>query len=264
MATNAYAMTRCIFGSVLLTSALLMLPACSSSAPELTATAVYERARADIDTLRATATVVRARMKTTLEHAVTRVAQAQEAAEFLRHNLINLGFESDAIETSVGQLQQFAFESSPTLPARDAGSAITPVTPPSAVPLAGATSSTIAAATAPASGPRLANMVMASGVRDNDCAVNVNPRFTLASSEIYVVAEAYDIPAGASISSSWQRRGTEVASFSFQPESAINGKCIWFYIDQTDTPFVVGAWSVEIRVDGQPVASPIAFQIVEN
>ena len=38
----------------------------------------------------------------------------------------------------------------------------------------------------------------------------------------------------------------------------------WFFIDQTDTPFTVGSWSVEISVDGSPLSSPVAFQIVSN
>ncbi len=258
MATSAN--KRRIIAAVAVSAAVLILPACRSSAPELTATVAHEQARAGIETLRGTATVVRARMKTTLEHAVTRVAQAQEAGEFLRFSLINLGFESDAIETSIGQLQQSAFEISPTALAVPADSAITPATPPTAAAL----NEGAALATAPAVGPRLSNIVMASGVREDDCAADVNPRFTLASSEIYVVAEAHDIPAGATISSSWQSRGEEVASFSFQPDYAINGNCIWFYIDQTDTAFVAGAWSVEIAVDGQSIAPPIAFQIVDN
>ena len=263
MATSANAKKRQFFAALVVSAAVLALPACRSSAPELTATSAYERASVGIERLRGTATVVRARMKTTLEYAVTRVAQAQEAGEFLRHSLINLGFDSDTIATSVGQMKQSAFENSPTAVVRAVDNAITPATPPTAAPLGGA-SPAVAVATASAQGPRLTNIVMASGVRGDDCAADVNPRFTLESSEIYVVAEAYDIPAGATIASSWQRRGAEVASFSFQPEYAINGNCIWFFIDQTDTDFVVGAWSVEITVNGQPAASPVAFQIVES
>ena len=258
MATSAN--KRHILAALAVCAAVLVLPACRSSAPELTATVAHERARAGIESMRGTATVVRARMKTTLEYAVTRVAQAQEAGEFLRHSLINLGFEGDAIATSVGQLRQAAFEMTPTAVARPVESGITPATPPTALPLGDGA----VAATAPAVGPRLANIVMASGVRADDCAADVNPRFTVASSQIYVVAEAYDIPAGATISSIWQSRGAEVASLSFQPEYAINGNCIWFFIDQTDAAFVAGAWSVEISLDGQPLSSPIAFQIVES
>ncbi len=261
MATSAN--KRHILAVVAVCAAVLVLPSCRSSAPELTATVAHEQARAGIESLRGTATVVRARMKTTLEYAVTRVAQAQEAGEFLRHSLINLGFEGDTIATSVGQLRQAAFEMTPTAVARPVDSRVTPGTPPTALPLDGGAARAVAA-TAPAVGPRLANIVMATGVRADDCAADVNPRFTVASSEIYVVAEAYDIPAGATISSIWQSRGAQVASLSFQPEYAINGNCIWFFIDQTDAAFVAGAWSVEISLDGQPLSSPIAFQIVES
>ena len=104
---------------------------------------------------------------------------------------------------------------------------------------------------------------MASGVGSDDCALDVNPRFTPSSAAIYVVANAYKIPAGATISSSWQRANTEVALFSFDAQRAINGSCIWFFIDQSDTPFFSGSWSVELRLDGAALAV-MPFQIAEN
>ncbi|MCY3778749.1 MAG: hypothetical protein OXG78_00440 [Chloroflexi bacterium] len=234
----------------------------------MTATAVYSHARANIESLRATATVVRARMKTTLEYAGTRVAQAEDAAGLLRFSLISLGTDTNFVETSVSLIESFPTVVSQPSPADTRAQAvglITSIPPPTDLPVAAAT----AQATNPQpvldnDQPRLENIVMASGVDDYDCAVDSNPVFTPQSAEVYVVAEAFNVAAGATISSRWYRRGTEVAYFSFQAENDINGNCIWFFIDQTDTAFTPGSWSVEIRVDDIPIGTPIAFLIADN
>lgn len=239
------------------------LTACSSSEPQQTITAVYERALANVEDARATATVVRARMQTTLDYAGTRVNQADSARAFLASNLISLGTESAFIEANIQKLDQIntpvadppqTIEGASPLTA-EAARAEPPtviVTPPAATPPASAET-----------GPRLENITMASGVNEFDCAIDINPRFTPASAQIYVVGRAFEIPAGATISSTWRRAGAEVASLSFNKEHEINDSCIWFFINQSDTPFIADFWSVEIRVDGRPLASPVAFQIVE-
>lgn len=243
------------------------LSACASSAPQLTATVVYERAKAEVENLRSTATVARARMKTTLEYAAARVAQAEDAGEFLQFSLIGLGTEASFVATSASQIESAPTQILLTSPTARLGAEISAVTPNALATRAPAASATIPATSPPqvtASGPRLDNIVMASGVDRNDCAIDVNPVFTPASTEIYVVAEAHEIPAGSKISSRWHRRGIEVAYFSFDAEDSIDGNCIWFFIDQTDTAFVAGAWSVELRVDNVPLGSPVAFQVHAN
>ena len=231
----------------------------------MTATAVYDQAHSNIESLRATATVVRARMKTTLEYAGTRVGQAEEAAGLLRYSLISLGTDTNFVETSVKLIRSIpTLAPKPTLAStrEQAIGAITPIPPPTDVPIVAATTqATNPPPAADENRPRLENIVMASGVNDYDCAIDANPRFTPQSLAIYIVAEAYNVAAGATISSRWYRRGTEVAYFSFQAENDINGNCIWFFIDQTDTTFIPGSWSVEIRVDDVSIATPIAFQI---
>jgi len=257
---------RCVITCVIAAGVAITMTACRSTEPQQTATAAYDEAISAIEMLRTTATVVHARIQTTLDHAGTRVGQAQAAGTFLASNLISLGTDAAFIEESLEQLDQPPAPVPQTPAAQQAarsGTAEAPpptqaprtiVTPPAATP----------APTSIPSGPRLENITMASGVNQFDCAIDVNPRFTPASTEIYVVGRAYSIPAGATISSSWRRSGTEIVSFSFHKEHEINDNCIWFFIDQTDTPFTVGSWSVEISVDGVPLASPVAFQIVSN
>ena len=70
------------------------------------------------------------------------------------------------------------------------------------------------------------------------------------------------MPAGATIESVWRRQGSEVARFSFSPRYPINGDCVWFFIDQSDAAFTVGAWSVELRVNGESAVPALPFQIV--
>ncbi len=241
------------------------LAGCASGAPEMTATA-YSQARSEIDSLRATATVVRARMKTTLEYAGTRVGQAEEAGGLLQHSLSGLGTDTNYVETSVSLIKSGPTLIPPPTPIDEsppAAGAITPISRPTDIPVSAATATNPQPAPDD-NRPRLENIVMASGVNNFDCAIDNNPRFTPQSEAIYIVAEAHNIAAGASISSRWYRRGTEVAYFSFEAENDINGNCIWFFIDQTDTTFFPGSWSVEIRVDDAPMSTPIAFQIAEN
>ena len=251
--------------SVFLLCLAAILAACQSTEPQLTATAVYMEAQSEIESLRSTATVARARMQTTLDHAATRVERAEEAGRFLRSNLINLGTDTGFIDDSLRQLEAVATRSPPTIAARahtaPAADRISPTITPITIVTPPATTS---AETAAAAGPRVENIVMASGVDSNDCAIDVNPRFTPQSAAIYVVGRAFRIPAGASISSIWRRSGLEVVRFSFDRQHQINDSCIWFFIDQTDTPFSPGSWSVEIHVDDAPVSSRLAFQIANN
>ena len=233
----------------------LLISGCGASTPELTATAAQGMALTELDGLRATGTVVRARMQTTLDYASARGTQAAEAREFLRFNLISLGTESAFIATAISQLGESSGAASATAPANAAGHA---------APAAATASAADIIITPPATaraGPRLEDLVMASGVDGSDCARDRNPRFTPASSEIYVVARAYQTPVGATISSVWRRGGDQVAEFSFQPRHAIDGNCIWFFIDQTDAEFTVGAWSVELSVDGESAGPALAFEI---
>ena len=207
-------------------------------------------------------------MNTTLEYAAGRVAQAEDAGEFLQFSLIGLGTEAGFIQTEVSRIEFAPTRIALATPTASRRAEISTVRPVAAATIAPTASVTAPTADSPplatASGPRFDNIVMASGVDRNDCAIDVNPVFTPASTEIYVVAEAYNIPAGAEISSRWHRRGIEVAYFSFEAEDRIDDACIWFFIDQTDTAFVAGAWSVELRVDNVPISSPVAFQVQTN
>lgn len=249
---------------LLFTSSALV--ACRTSDLPLTATAEYEAAATQLDQLRSTATVARARLQITLDFAGTRVAQIEQSGAFLRSNLSALGTDSDFIDANLRQLadqpQVGAVESreetaavagaSPTIDLNDALSAARAATPTARVEAT------------PDFLPRLDDLVLSSGVDSEDCPVDINPLFTPDSTEIYVVARAYDIPAGATLSSSWRHRDQELVSHSFRTEHLIDDNCIWFFIDQTDTSFTVGRWAVQISLDGSALSPLLPFEIVEN
>jgi len=84
---------------LLFTSSALV--ACRTSDLPLTATAEYEAAATQLDQLRSTATVARARLQITLDFAGTRVAQIEQSGAFLRSNLSALGTDSDFIDANL-------------------------------------------------------------------------------------------------------------------------------------------------------------------
>lgn len=249
----------------LLTLILIIVSACGTPTEQLTLVAENELANTQIANIRSTATVARARMQITLDFAGTRAIDVEQQGQFLRSTLVALGTESLFINNNLPLPGDFpTFTPPATSPVRVE---VTPIVQPAMTEELNADGTPIQVPIEPTNRdnqPRLDNLVLSSGVNDNDCATDTNPRFTPASTEIYIVATAFNVPAGVTISSVWQSNGTEVALFSFQPEAGINGSCIWFFIDQSDAEFVVGSWSVELRINDISVAPPIPFQIVES
>lgn len=211
------------------------LAACEASDMQLTVKAGHEIASTDMAGLRSTATVARARMQTTQDFVLTRVAEVGTAERSLRSTLGALGTVGPLVENLSSDEAAFT---------------------PLPGPLIGATD----APAARGNEARLDDIALASGKDRQGCAIDRNPRFTSDSAEIYVIARAYNIPVDAVISSSWRRLGREVASISFRTSYPIHGDCLWLFIDQSDAAFAPGRWSVELRLDGQ-VLGMLPFQI---
>ncbi len=248
------------------TIALFILSACSTGNEQLTLVAQNEVANTEISNIRSTATVSRARLQTTLDYASTRVVDIEQQGLFMRATLVALGTDSVFLNSNLPLSGNFpTFTPQPTSPINVA---ISPAPQPLVTEDVNVDGTrvqiTLEATEASNQQPRMENIVLASGVNDNDCARDTNPRLTPNSTEIYVVATAYNIPAGANITSTWQSNGTEVAFFSFQTETIIDGSCIWFFIDQTDAEFVPGIWSVELRINDVSASQPLPFQISES
>ena len=243
----------------------MLLSACGTSTDQLTLVADHQAVSTQMTDIRSSATVVRARMQITLDFAGTRAVEVEQHGQFLRSTLVALGTDSAYISNNLPLPGNFpTFTPQPTSPVNIP---VTRAPQPIVTEELNAQGTPIQITIEPTEASnqaRFENIVLSSGVGDDDCAIDTNPRFTPASPEIYVVATAYDVPSGATISSIWQSNGTEVALFSFQAENAISGNCIWFFIDQSDAEFVVGPWSVELRVDNVGIAPPIPFQILES
>lgn len=250
--------------SFILFITVFFISACGTPTEQLTLVADHQLANTEIADIRASATVVRARVQITLDFAGTRAIEVEQQGQFLRSTLVALGTESAFISNNLPLPGNFpTFTPQPTSPINIP----VPAPPPLVTEELNAEGTPILITIEPTEAnnqPRFENIVLSSGVNEDDCAVDINPRFTPTSTEIYVVATAYDVPAKATISSVWQNNGTEVALFSFQTETPIDGNCIWFFIDQSDAEFVVGTWSVELRVDDVSAAPPIPFQISDS
>jgi hypothetical protein len=243
----------------------LTISGCGDNGEQLTITANYEVAITQIVDTRASATIANARLQTTLDHVSTRVIEVEQQGLFMRSTLVAIGTDSAFIANNLPIPGSFpTFTPAPTSPVN---AEIAPIALPEAtiaLDEQGTPIQTTPDATEAGNQPRLQDIVIASGVNANDCARGRNPVITPNSTEIYVVATAYAIPVGTDISSTWFSNGTEVARFSFTAQAPINGSCIWFFIDQSDTEFIVGSWSVELKINDQPTASPLPFQIIDN
>jgi hypothetical protein len=103
--------------------------------------------------------------------------------------------------------------------------------------------------------PRVENLVMSTGVGEDDCSIGTTASFTTASPQIYVVMNAYNLAAGMTVTARWLRNGTQLTSFDFTPDFDINGPCIWFFAEPVDFAFDPGAYRVEIDINGTPAAA---------
>ena len=110
--------------------------------------------------------------------------------------------------------------------------------------------------------PSLSDVVTSTGVRNDDCASNPTNQFESNADSIYVVATAHNIPSGTTLVSRWRRDGSELVVLDFTPDYDIDNACIWFFIDQTDTPFTPGNWDVTLQVGGITAAT-VSFTVVE-
>jgi len=209
--------------------------------------AVYETATVDADQL-----------QITLEYMNTQVAQSQEQNNDLRATLVARGTESGAITNPDPQSFTPSADNPDPQPTASAAEG---------TPMPGQTSGGQSAATPTAAEesaqPSLTNIVMSTDVGPDDCAQGVTTTFSTSTEQIYVVATANNITPGTTLVSRWFREGESVVTYDFTPDFAIDGNCIWFFIDQADTEFIPGTWSVQLEVDGAEAGAPATFTIIE-
>jgi hypothetical protein len=198
-----------------------------------------------------TATVAADRLIVTLDYMGTRVAQVDQQNLNLQATLIARGTSPAAI----GGIDPNNVTLIPTSEAATNNGQAGDLSQSQAAVVI-----TPAAPTPASTTPTLSNMVLSNGVGSDDCAVGSMTSFTATDPEIYVVATAFNIQPGTTIAARWQVGGQEILH-DFTPDFEINGNCVWFFIDQTDTTFVAGNWNVQLEINGSPIGSPLQFSI---
>ena len=205
----------------------------------------------EIADIRSTATFAADRLAQTAEYLGTTIAQGIQQGDLLAVTLSASGV--DAAQVTPG-----AFIPTP-LPA-EAIPQINNTTPLATVEaVVGRAATTVGTPAAPS----LYNIVTTDGVGSNDCALGSVTTFSSSTEQIYVVATAANIAPNTRLSSRWFQEGNEVAFHDFTPDFTIEQNCIWFFIDQTDTAFTPGNWSVQLSINDAPAAPPVAFTITE-
>lgn len=224
----------------------------------------------EIAALRATATVEADRMLVTLEHAQTAMSHVTGQTQELSATLIARGTPSVDLSGLSPQVTVDIPTLEPALQiAPPANSAIV-ITPGSVSAETGAlpgdTAQQPALVITPVSAENtvLSNIVTAPGVGDDDCAINPTSQFTSSSSEIYVVARARGVAANDEIVSRWYRDGEEVINYPWTPGFEIEDACIWFFIEESEVPFVPGNWQVQMELNGEVVGAPVTFTILDD
>ncbi len=242
---------------ILLFCLLLLCSACNGNTADNAIATQHSVASTGLFVAQATTTVLAARLETTLDYVSTRVSFAATQSQFLKATLVQAGTPIDYLEA----YQRSVFTGAIVLPTATARPQATAgslqqmtqiaLTLPTVTPFG---------VTPTGTAPRLDNIVMATSVGNDDCALGAVLQFTADVPEIYVVATAYNIAPGTQLASRW-RIGDNEKVFDFTPDFAIDGKCIWFFVDQTDFTFVPGTWSVALEINGTPAAPATQFVI---
>jgi hypothetical protein len=99
---------------------------------------------------------------------------------------------------------------------------------------------------------------------NSDCVENPQTTFTPDTAEIYISVRVENAPAGTEFTSRWLLNGDEIITHTYTPDFPIDGRCIWFFVDQSEITFTPGNWSIEMRINGQPVLEPQPFTITDS
>ena len=241
--------------------AVIALVACVGESPaEETLAAVREMHSTQLVNLQTTATVERERLQVTVEYVYTRIARAEARQGEMISTLQERGIDTSSLPEAV------TLPASPTnegIPALNATAGPPPSTPTPVIIVTPFSTATATPFPTLANGEplRLQDIVMATEVGADDCAVGVTNQFRADATRIYVVARAVGVTAGMVITSHWQREGAELRSFDYAPDFDIADACIWFFAEPVDFPFEPGNYTVWLALDGAPASPPIPFTI---
>lgn len=254
------------------TVASLLLSACNffnQPADLQTESLQNELAQTQIAAVRATATVNADRVLITLESAQTAVGNVNLQSTRIASTLIagGMAFVDASAITPVASVQDMNMATS-TPNSQIANPLLTPGAP--VVNSGGAaqgdtsliqTTPTVpadqSANTVPAdpNAPNLANITLTDTVGADDCPVAAANVFTESTTEIYVTAVGNNISAGTTIDSTWWLNGNQMQYYSWTPDFAVNGACIWFRLPASEVTFTPGNWTVDLTIGGAAAGS---------
>lgn len=246
---------------------MCLAAACGPSETEQTLVANHAQFSTQILSIRETATLEAARLRTTLEAAETRVSLLATQSQFLKATAVANG----GILTELNAFQQEFMSglvvSAPSFSTPAPGLAQTDaqlrpqVTRERIVPQQAPQQAPQATIVTDPTLPRLTNAVTSFSVGQDDCPTNISSTFTTTTSEIYVSARAFNISAGTNMLSRWLLRNEEIIQHEFTAGFDFSDACIWFFIDQTEVVFEPGDWSVILYINGNQASDPVAFTI---
>jgi len=241
---------------------MLFLVGCTSQGMSLTLAAEHQIQGTQFFDIQTTASVQAGRIQSTQDYYTTESAFSATQSQFLKTTLIARGTPQDVLDAYQRQIETGGL----SLPTRTPRPTPTfePLIPPTPLPGAPKADSSAAGsakgggntgadsvlgAATPAVGPRLVNLTTSPSVGDDDCAQNAATTFSTSTPEIYIVANAYEITPGMTLSSQWDISGQQ-RTFDYDPKFAIDGACIWFYIDQSEFTFQPGEAHVSLSLNG--------------
>lgn len=256
---------------------LMLLAACTTTPAQVQLATEHSLAGTQVANLRATDSVQNARLLTTLDFVSTQVGVAATQSRFLKATLETLGTPAETLnryqQEMIGSIMQppTAQPSSTDAPDSAAvssapGATRAPASPEPTRPVVTMNfptqrPSATAAATIDPNRPTLTNTVTASGVQDNDCALDSVSQFSADTVEIYVVATVNNAPENTRFTSRWYRGEELLTEFDYTPDFEINGECIWFFAEPADFNFTPGQYAVQMLINGEPASDRLTFTI---
>lgn len=242
---------------MILVASLFLLAACGQTSTDKQTLEAHDLSLATrIAGLRATDDVEQERLLVTVEHAQTQVARAST-----QQLLIVLTLDARGVDTRILPGAATALPTSENSVASGNGGSSSGNNGVNSVPTPPRVAITPASTPTPNLQNRyLSNIVIATDVDSNDCALNVTDTITPDTERVYIVATAREMPEGTSITTRWRRGETEVAVYDLTYDY-IEEACIWFFVDQTDFTFTPGSYSVVLDVDGTTATQPIPFTV---
>ncbi|MEO0596281.1 MAG: hypothetical protein AAF126_09250 [Chloroflexota bacterium] len=251
----------------------LISTGCAETGTALTLEANHAAAGTQVADIRLTATVQSARARTTLDFISTRSSLAATQSVFLEETLVATGFVPEALATQREQVlgstptpppsstPRLEATVDPNAPTRDPSIPTSTMTLQPITPLSQNPTATVIPTFDP-NGLRVGTILTATGTGDDGCGSGITSTFSTATPEIFVIVPAFNLSPTDTFSAHWEFDGQPVGPvYTYEPATALDELCVWFFVDPTDFPFTAGSYTVDIKVNDVSVAGAVPFII---